>query len=244
MTTDTKKTQHKKKPVKKGVKKKPVKKKVVKKPVKKKGKFISESSFSEAQLNKYVDAILKIRKNKKTKKQKKIGLTNTASYLNLMYNADKEMQRKPHMKSNLLMTNPFNYPQLIPNENVDRIWNATKMKKGKSKVALVSDFNSVYRQFYGFDLLKPPPKRLPKHKRGPVSLGRAEAERQPPQPPQQPPQRQPEPPRERSAAPSPPHQQKKQSDPMSLSVSVSESESSSDVEVTTSGSRNRKKKRR
>ena len=149
MTTDTKKTQHKKKPV----KKKPAKKKPAKKkPVKKKGKFISESSFSEAQLNKYVDAILKIRKNKKTKKQKKIGLTNTASYLNLMYNADKEMQKKPHMKSNLLMTNPFNYPQLIPNENVDRIWNATKMKKGKSKVALVSDFNSVYRQFYGFDL--------------------------------------------------------------------------------------------
>ena len=144
------------------------KKKTNKKKKNNDNQYISGTSFTHAELKKYINTIKKIRNKKNGKKKKKIGLTNTISFLNLLYNADKEKQKKP--KRNLLKSHPFNYPSLIHDNNVDHVWNATKVRTSKNKDGLVSNLNEVYRQLYGFNLLAPPPKRQPIHKRGSINI--------------------------------------------------------------------------
>lgn len=154
-------------PTEKKKKKAPIKKKGKKK-VKKKG-HISDSSFTHDELKKFMTTIKKLRKNKRGKKKKKIGLTNVTSFLNLLYNVDKEKQRKP--RQNLMYAHPYKYPALIRDADVDKIWKATKIPSSKTPNAIVTNLNDVYRQLTGFQMLKPlPGKKLPKHQRGAISI--------------------------------------------------------------------------
>lgn len=130
--------------------------------------YISVGTFTAGQIKKYMKVIKKLRQNKKTKRKKKVGLTNTIQFLNLIYNADKEKQKKP--TRSLLKTNSYNYPSLIKDADINKIWNSTKLKTSGSRKTLVGDMNKVYKQLYGFNLLEPalPAKKLPKKKRGDV----------------------------------------------------------------------------
>jgi hypothetical protein len=144
-------------------------KKKTKKPVKKKTSKRFDS-FSEKSLKKYINMIKKVRKKKKGKKKKKVGLTNTISLLNLLYNVDNERKKKP--RRNLMKKNPYAYPSMIRNADVDRIWRSTKMRSGGKKQAMVGNMNSVFNNLVGFDLLHStkPAKKLPKHQRGRVNI--------------------------------------------------------------------------
>ena len=145
----------------------PTEKKKKKAPIKKKG-HISDSSFTHDELKKFMMTIKKLRKNKRGKKKKKVGLTNVTSFLNLLYNVDKEKQRKP--RQNLMYAHPYKYPALIRDADVDKIWKATKIPSSKTPNGIITNLNDVYRQLTGFDMLKPPGKKLPKHQRGAISI--------------------------------------------------------------------------
>lgn len=141
-------------------KKKPIKKKKVvkkKKPVKKKKKssrsYIADDTFSDKELKEYMNAIKKVRAGKRTKKQKKVGLTNTISFLNLLFNANKERQKKP--TKNLMYTHPFNYPSIISDHHINDVWKATKLPASKTRNGMVNNLNNVYQSLVGYKLLKP-----------------------------------------------------------------------------------------
>ena len=146
----------KKAPKKKAPKKKAPKKKAAgkKRAPKKKStqNYISRGSFSDPELKQYLNLIKKFRKNKKTKKQRKVGLTNTISFLNLLFNADKEKQKKP--RRNLLVKHPFAYPSIISDHHIDDIWKATKIPAARSKVGRMNNLNNVYHTMFGYKLLK------------------------------------------------------------------------------------------
>ena len=127
-------------------------------------------SFSEKSLKKYINLIKKVRKKKKGKKKKKVGLTNTISLLNLLYNVDRERKRK--RTKNLMKAHPFAYPSLIRDVDVDRIWNSTKIPTTGRKPRMVANMNDVFRNLIGFQLLQPrlPARKLPKHRRGQVNV--------------------------------------------------------------------------
>ena len=161
-------TKKPKKPKKKVLKKKPVKKKVVKKKPKKKvakkkilkkkvvkktstSNYIDDDSFSPQELKKYIAVMKKMKKNKRTTKQKKVGLTNVVSFLNLLYNADKEKRKKP--RKNLMVANAQRYPSLIRDADVDVIWKSTKLPAARTKRGMVSNINGVYRQMLANDLI-------------------------------------------------------------------------------------------
>ena len=91
------------------------------------------------------------KKGKRTKKQKKIGLTNVISYLNLLYNADKEKRKQP--RKNLMLANPYKYPSLISDANLNNIWKATRLPASRSRRGMVSNINNVYQQFLANDLI-------------------------------------------------------------------------------------------
>ena len=126
------------------------------KKVKKRTNFISNDSFDMKELDKYVKVLQKIRKGKKTKKAKKIGLTNTVSFLNLLFNADKEKQKNTRARKNLMIANPYKYPSLIQDADIGSIWNATKLPKTKSRTGLVHNLNNAYRQLLAYDLIHAP----------------------------------------------------------------------------------------
>ena len=153
------------------------KKKIIKKKsraVKKKsGAAKFGSSFTEAELKKFAGVIKKLRKNKRGVKKKKVGLTNMSSFMNLLYNADRERQyayykrrypygyrrRYPYgyKRRNLMRAHPFKYPSMIQDADVNAIWNATKLPRGRrSKDGIITDLNQVYRSLVGFNLLKSP----------------------------------------------------------------------------------------
>ena len=136
-------------------KKKPIAKK--KKPVAKKKKYshpyIGQDSFTPKELKQYLTAIKKLKKKKKTVKQKKVGLTNLVSFLNLMYNADKEKRKLP--RKNLMVAHPFKYPSLIQNVDVNAIWKATSLPSRGTKNAIISNVNDVYRHLVGYNLMMP-----------------------------------------------------------------------------------------
>lgn len=157
-----------KKPKGKKVKKKNKAKKNVKKAnkgkvnAKKRTNFISNDSFDLKELDKYVKVLKKMRKGKTSNKGKKIGLTNTISYLNLLFNADKERQRNLRGRKNLMITKPHNYPSLIQDADVGSIWNATKLPKSDSRTGLVHNLNNAYRQLLAYDLIHAPRSNEPK----------------------------------------------------------------------------------
>ena len=154
----------------------PAKKKSVKKKSgakKNKPKKKIGTSFTEAELRKFAGVINKIRKNKRGVKKKKVGLTNMSSFMNLLYNADRErkyahyQRRYPYAyrrrypygykRRNLMRAHPFRYPSMIEDADVNAIWNATKLPRGrKSKDGIITDLNQVYRTLVGFNLLKSP----------------------------------------------------------------------------------------
>lgn len=148
----------KKKPTKKGKKK--VKKKVTKKGKQK--KCLSHGIFSDQELQGYINVIKKMRKNKRTKKQKKIGLTNTASFMNLLFNANNERQKKP--TKNLMLRHPFTYPSMIPDYHINDIWKATKLPtSNRKKPDIVNNLNDIFHALIGYNLLKNdnnPPQRI------------------------------------------------------------------------------------
>ena len=147
--------------VKKPKVKKGKKGKKVKKQAKKRTNFISNDSFDLKQLDKYVKVLQKMRKGKKTKKAKKVGLTNTISYLNLLYNADKEKQKNYRARKNLMIANPYKYPSLIQDADLGSIWNATKLPKTKNRTGLVHNLNNAYRQLLAYDLIHAPSSNAP-----------------------------------------------------------------------------------
>ena len=138
---------------KKGKKGKNTKKSKSSKYVKKKtNNFISNGSFSLSELDKYVKTIKKLRKNKTSVKKKKVGLTNTISFLNLLFNADKEKQKKP--RKNLLVAHPFQYASLINNKDVPHLWNSTRVSSSKSSDNIINNFNNIYKHLVAFNLMK------------------------------------------------------------------------------------------
>ena len=132
-----------------------------KKQAKKRTNFISDTSFDLKELDKYVKVLQKMRKGKKTKKAKKVGLTNTISYLNLLYNADKEKQKNLGARKNLMIANPYKYPSLIQDADLGSIWNATKLPKSKNRTGLVHNLNNAYRQLLAYDLIHAPSSKAP-----------------------------------------------------------------------------------
>lgn len=152
----------------KTTKKKKTTKKLAKK-IKTSGKK-NFDSFSEKSLKKYIGIFKKLRKKKNNKKKKKIGLTNITSFINLLHNAD--MERKKQTRRSRMMAHPYSYPYLIKDADVNKMWGATKIKSGRTKKTMVDNMNSIYSQILGFELLKPslPAKKLPKHKRGSISI--------------------------------------------------------------------------
>lgn len=142
----------------------------------KKSRAISGSSFTDAELKKFTNVISKIRKGRKGTRGKKVGIANLSSFMNLLHNASRERDHRMsgakgrYRAANMMMAHPFKYPSLIQDADVNHIWNATKLPKGKSKDGIITNMNQVYRQLVGFDLLKPPPKRLAKHERGAINV--------------------------------------------------------------------------
>lgn len=166
----------------------PIKKR--KPPIKKRKGHISGSSFTHAELKKYVNAIKKLRKNKRGKKKKKVGITNMTSFLNLLYNAHQERQyryspysyrrRYPYRykRRNLMRGHPFSYPRMIRDADVDQIWNATKLPNSKTKDGIITNLNEVYRQLTGFELLKSlPSSKPPAEQRGNIRIGKKDDDR-------------------------------------------------------------------
>ena len=153
-------------------KKAPAKKKTQAK--KKKSSGGIGSSFTDAELKKFAGVINKLRKNRRTTKAKKVGITNMSSFMNLLYNADRERQyaynrrRYPYSyrrrypygyrRKNLMRGHPFRYPSMIEDADVNSIWNSTKLPTGKkrSRDGIITDLNQVYRSLIGFNLLKSP----------------------------------------------------------------------------------------
>ena len=135
--------------------------KKVNKHAKKRTNFISNDSFDMKELDKYVKVLQKMRKGKKTKKGKKVGLTNTISFLNLLFNADKEKQKNLGARKNLMIANPYKYPSLIQDADLGSIWNATKLPKTKSRTGLVHNLNNAYRQLLAYDLIHAPRSQEP-----------------------------------------------------------------------------------
>lgn len=130
--------------------------------------YINGDTWTEKELKRFAAAIKKVRKNKRTRKQKKIGLTNTISLLNMLFNADKErtQRRYPftyrrryppysYRRKNLMYDHPYKYPSLIPDANVNDIWKATGLKTSGSKDGMISNINNVYHSLYGYQLLRP-----------------------------------------------------------------------------------------
>ena len=156
---------------------------------KKKSKAISGSSFSETELRKFESVIRKIRKGRRGNKGKKVGITNMSSFMNLLHNASRERyyhrsgyggyggyrrryggyRRRYGGYANRMMANPYKYPSLIRDADVNHIWNATKLPKSKTKDGIITNLNQVYRQLVGFDLLKPATK-LPIAERGSINV--------------------------------------------------------------------------
>ena len=131
--------------------------------------FISTKAFSLGDLKRYLKTMKKLRgKKKKSEIGKKIVLTNHIQYLNLLYNTNLQMNKKP--RRNLLKTHPFKYPSMIPDNKVDEIWTKTKVPTCTSKGATIGDLNKVYKELMGFDLIVSPlgHKKLPKKKRNPI----------------------------------------------------------------------------
>ena len=118
--------------------------------------YLSNGTFTMAELNKYVSVLKKIRKGKTTPKRKKVGIANTVSFLNLLYNADKEKQKQPHARRNLMVTHPFNYPSMIPTNSVSALWNATKIPSSKTSDGLVNNLNNIYRTLVAYNLIDNP----------------------------------------------------------------------------------------
>lgn len=146
---------------------------------KKKTSYINGSSFTEKELKTFSNVLRKIRKGRRGTKGKKVGITNMSSFMNLLYNAGQERQYaynrrryynpsyggyrprqyrpRYYRRSNMMRAHPFKYPSMIENADVNHIWNATKLPRGsKSKDAIISDLNQVYKQLVGFNLLKSP----------------------------------------------------------------------------------------
>ena len=141
--------------------KKAKKGKKVQKKGKKRTNFISNDSFDMKELDRYVKVLQKIRKGKKTQKAKKVGLTNTVSFLNLLFNADKEKQKNLGARQNLMKANAHKYPSLIQNADLGSIWNATKLSKSKNRTGLVHNLNNAYRQLLAYDLIHAPRNNAP-----------------------------------------------------------------------------------
>lgn len=132
--------------------KKPKKGKKSKYIKKKTNNYISHGSFTQSELNKYIKTIKKLRKNKTSVKKKKVGLTNTISFLNLLFNADKEKQKKP--RKNLMVAHPFQYASLINNKDVPHLWNSTKVSSSKRSDDIINNFNNIYKHLVAFNLMK------------------------------------------------------------------------------------------
>ena len=156
---------------------------------KKKSGAISGSSFSETELRKFESVIQKIRKGRRGNKGKKVGITNMSSFMNLLHNASRERYyhrsgyggyggyRRRYGYANRMMANPYKYPSLIRDADVNHIWNATKLPKSKTKDGIITNLNQVYRQLVGFDLLKPATK-LPIAERGSINVVGPDAAKQ------------------------------------------------------------------
>ena len=146
----------KKRPVRK---KKQVKKKTKtvrrKKNVRRSGpQYITGDHMTDNDLSKFVGTVKKVRKYKRTTGQKKTGLTNVMSLLNLLYNSEREKRKKP--TRNLMYTHPYNYPSLIPDVNVDNIWKSTGIKTSRTRTGMISNINDVYNRLYGHQLIRAP----------------------------------------------------------------------------------------
>ena len=139
-----------------------------KKPVKKKKKQ-RFGSFGEKSLKKIAAVLHKIRHKKVGKKKRKVGLTNTSSYYNLLDNADRERRKKA--PRNRMKAHPFRYPSMINDADVNRMWRGTKPRKYTTRQRMLSNMNEVFQNLVGFNLLKPPPaKKLPKDQRGEINI--------------------------------------------------------------------------
>lgn len=138
---------------KKAVKKKPAKKKapIVRRYV---PQYISGDHMSDYDLNRFVSSIRKVRRYKRTRYQRKTGLTNVVSLLNLLYNSEREKRRRP--TRNLMYTHPYNYRSLIPDANVDSIWKSTGIRSARTRNRIISNINDVYHSLYGHQLIKAP----------------------------------------------------------------------------------------
>lgn len=116
--------------------------------------YITGNHMTDNDLSKFVGTLKKVRKYKRTAGQKKTGLTNVMSLLNLLYNSEREKRKKP--TRNLMYTHPYNYPSLIPDVNVDNIWKSTGIKTSRTRTGIISNINDVYNRLYGYQLIKAP----------------------------------------------------------------------------------------
>lgn len=118
--------------------------------------YISHDSFELNELNRYVSALRRMRRGKRSRRQRRIGLTNTISFLNLLYNADKERRRRPYLRRNIMRASPYRYPSLINDADISSIWNATKLPTSKTRSGLVNNINNAYRHLLAYDLIHAP----------------------------------------------------------------------------------------
>lgn len=148
----------------------PRKKRKVGRPRKVRHRYISDDSFEFDELQRYVSVLRKMRRGKRTRRQRRIGLTNTISFLNLLYNADKERRRRPYLRRNIMRYNRYRYPSLISDADLPSVWNATKLPTSKTRTGLVNNINNAYRHLLAYDLIHAPrgsnPQPLPEMQTG------------------------------------------------------------------------------
>ena len=90
------------------------------------------NKFSRNQLQTYSKSVRKLRKNKKSKKLKKIAMTNQIQYMNVLFNADRQLNSLSNF--NLMKTTPRNYINMFDDKNLSKLWLNTSHRFRKNFV--------------------------------------------------------------------------------------------------------------
>ena len=113
--------------------------------------FFKGNKFSMNQIATYSKSIRKLRKNKKSRKHKKIALTNQIQYMNVLFNADRKLNSMSSF--NLMKATPQNYIKMFESGDVSTIWKNTSLPYTKTKNSMVKNINSTFHSFLLHNLI-------------------------------------------------------------------------------------------
>lgn len=111
------------------------------------------NKFTANQLTRYSKSIRKLRKKKKSKKLKKIAMTNQIQYMNILFNADRELNSMS--KFNLMKTTPQGYVDtMFNNANFNQLWKSTSLPCAKNKKSMIKNINASFHSLLLNGLIK------------------------------------------------------------------------------------------